>query len=217
MKNWVKMAGLALAVSSGVISAGAARAADPPAQYKPEDVVKAYSGATASGCAPGTVPAADGSCDPVVHPRGFSLATPGATKAGPSKSSPTRASHGVYGASSPLTAQAKSGDLLIGFALGSAELTPQARSNARAFAVALKSPELSGDRFAIGGHTDTSGSASRNQALSEARAQAVKTFLVAEGVDASRLEAKGYGSARLADPHHPTSPSNRRVEGLRLN
>lgn len=213
MKTWVKMVGIAL-----VISAGAARAADPPAQYKPDDVVKAYSGAAATSCAPGTVANPDGSCDPVVHPRGFSLATPGVAKAGaPDRTGPAGAKHGLYKASAPLTAHAKPGDLLIGFSLGSAELTPQARSNARAFAAALKTPELANYRFAIDGHTDASGPASRNRTLSDARAQAVKTFLVAEGVEASRLEAKGYGSSRLADPHHPNSPTNRRVEGLRLN
>jgi outer membrane protein OmpA-like peptidoglycan-associated protein len=213
MKSWTKMIGLAL-----VVSAGAARAADPPAQYKPDDVVKAYSGAPASSCAPGTVANPDGSCDPVVHPRGFSLATPGAAKSAPStRPGPAHAGHGVYGPSAPLLAHAKPGDLLIGFQLGSAELTPQARSNARAFAAALKTPELSGYRFAIGGHTDASGSAKRNQVLSDARATAVKAFLVAEGVDASRLEAKGYGSTRQADPRHPNASTNRRVEGLRLN
>jgi len=45
----------------------------------------------------------------------------------------------------------------------------------------------------IGGHTDSTGSASHNMALSEARAQAVTDFLVSLGVSPVRLVARGYG------------------------
>jgi outer membrane protein OmpA-like peptidoglycan-associated protein len=200
------------AVAAFLMAATAARAAaDPPPQYSPDDVVKAYSGAPAAQCSPGTVADPEGGCAPVVRTRGFTLATPGQT------SDKSRSARPIYKASAPLSPHVKPGDLLINFKLGSAELTPQARANARAFAAALAKPELSQTRFAIGGHTDASGAPARNVTLSEARAQAVKSFLVAQGVDAARLEAKGYGSERLADPGHPYAAGNRRVEGLRLN
>jgi len=48
-------------------------------------------------------------------------------------------------------------------------------------------------RIEISGHTDNVGSASYNQKLSESRAKAVVDYLLKKGVDASRLEYKGYG------------------------
>jgi outer membrane protein OmpA-like peptidoglycan-associated protein len=48
-------------------------------------------------------------------------------------------------------------------------------------------------KFEVGGHTDHVGSGPYNQALSERRALSVTKWLVASGVDAGRLSAKGYG------------------------
>lgn len=45
----------------------------------------------------------------------------------------------------------------------------------------------------IGGHTDNVGKAAANLKLSEERATAVKNYLLAKGIDESRLSAKGYG------------------------
>ncbi|MBQ3579596.1 MAG: OmpA family protein [Bacteroidales bacterium] len=71
-------------------------------------------------------------------------------------------------------------------------------------------PEL---KLRIEGHTSAEGDASVNQKLSEERAQAAVTFLVEhEGVDASRLEAKGFGSSKLKNSDDPMSPENRRTE-----
>ncbi|MBL0741186.1 OmpA family protein [Chryseolinea lacunae] len=48
----------------------------------------------------------------------------------------------------------------------------------------------------INGHTDNSGNAASNKALSLKRASSVVTYLASHGIDASRVSAKGYGSER---------------------
>ena len=48
-------------------------------------------------------------------------------------------------------------------------------------------------RIELGSHTDCVGKPGYNQQLSQARAQAAVDYLVEQGVDAARLEAKGYG------------------------
>lgn len=48
-------------------------------------------------------------------------------------------------------------------------------------------------RIEISGHTDNKGSAALNKKLSESRAKSVVDYLISKGIDASRLEYKGYG------------------------
>lgn len=73
-----------------------------------------------------------------------------------------------------------------------------------------KNPDL---RLSIEGHTSADGDAALNQKLSEARAQAAVDFLTQhEGVDSTRLEAKGYGSSRLKNADDPKASENRRTE-----
>lgn len=48
----------------------------------------------------------------------------------------------------------------------------------------------------VGGHTDSDGSDEANQALSEARAQAVVDFMTARGVPSGGLVAAGYGESQ---------------------
>lgn len=48
----------------------------------------------------------------------------------------------------------------------------------------------------MGGHTDNQGNAETNQALSEQRARSVVAALVAKGVPADQLTARGFGSNR---------------------
>ncbi|ARV16132.1 OmpA family protein [Polaribacter sp. SA4-12] len=68
--------------------------------------------------------------------------------------------------------------------------------------------------FAIGGHTDSSGSASVNLNISNKRAIAVRDYLVRKGVDATRLEAKGFGEGFPVDSNKTRAgrANNRRVE-----
>ncbi len=69
-------------------------------------------------------------------------------------------------------------------------------------------------RLRIEGHTDASGDPVKNTELSQRRAEAVRKWLIAKGIDATRLEAKGYGpSAPVADNASAAGRAqNRRVE-----
>jgi OOP family OmpA-OmpF porin len=102
-------------------------------------------------------------------------------------------------------------DMLINFDLDSAELTEQARANLNEFAKALKDQRLSAATFVVEGYTDASGEAGYNDKLSERRAQAVTSFLLANGVSIERVKAIGMGekNPRVPDPYDPV---NRRVE-----
>lgn len=64
------------------------------------------------------------------------------------------------------------------------------------------------------GHTDSTGSAQYNQALSERRADAVADYLVSRGVESARLETLGYGLTQpIASNDTPEGRAeNRRVE-----
>lgn len=50
---------------------------------------------------------------------------------------------------------------------------------------------------AIRSHTDSRGNDDYNQLLSEKRAQATKHYMTSQGIDSSRLSAKGYGETQL--------------------
>ena len=51
----------------------------------------------------------------------------------------------------------------------------------------------------IESHTDSRGDDKYNEALSERRAQSTRNWLIAKGIDADRLTAKGYGEYRLVN------------------
>lgn len=94
------------------------------------------------------------------------------------------------------------------FKVTTADLLPTARPALAALAAELRAhPEL---RLRIAGHTDRVGESTKNQQLSEQRAEAVKAYLVQAGVAAERLSTVGYGDAR---PLYPAPDArNRRVE-----
>lgn len=79
-------------------------------------------------------------------------------------------------------------------------------------AAALQRPELARDRFAVAGHTDTTGDARVNLELSCARALSARRYLAGKGVAESRLSAYGFGSSRLLPAQEPTASAQRRVE-----
>jgi outer membrane protein OmpA-like peptidoglycan-associated protein len=57
-------------------------------------------------------------------------------------------------------------------------------------------------KIEISGHTDNQGNDATNMKLSQARAQAVVTFLMKKGISPNQLIAKGYGKAQ------PIAPNN---------
>lgn len=62
----------------------------------------------------------------------------------------------------------------------------------------------------VAGYTDNQGSPTRNEKLSQKRADSVKTALIKAGVDPDRITAKGYG------PSNPVA-SNKTAEGRKQN
>lgn len=66
----------------------------------------------------------------------------------------------------------------------------------------------------ISGHTDSKGSDTYNQNLSQGRSQAVVDYLISQGIDSSRLEAHGYGESKPIDSNETEDgrANNRRVE-----
>jgi outer membrane protein OmpA-like peptidoglycan-associated protein len=65
----------------------------------------------------------------------------------------------------------------------------------------------------IGGHTDNAGVPANNQRLSENRANAVKDFLVKNGVNGSILQTRGYGADR---PKRDNSTDNGKYMNRRI-
>jgi OOP family OmpA-OmpF porin len=66
----------------------------------------------------------------------------------------------------------------------------------------------------IGGHTDLQGPDKYNAKLSQRRVESVMTYLVAQGVDPSRLSAVGYGESKpvATGDSEETHAANRRVQ-----
>lgn len=66
----------------------------------------------------------------------------------------------------------------------------------------------------VAGHTDNVGDAKANLALSQARATAVKSYLLSKGVAENRLKSVGYGSSKPIDPADTPEAraKNRRTE-----
>jgi OOP family OmpA-OmpF porin len=66
----------------------------------------------------------------------------------------------------------------------------------------------------IQGHTDSKGAAKRNKRLSQRRAESVRQYLMSKGVEAERLEAKGFGEEEplVDNTTRENRRKNRRVE-----
>jgi outer membrane protein OmpA-like peptidoglycan-associated protein len=100
----------------------------------------------------------------------------------------------------------------INFDSDSDVIRPESKPTLDQVAAMLKSsPEL---KITIEGHTDNTSTPEHNQQLSEKRANAVKQFLVTNGIDASRLTAAGFGATKPVASNDSAlgRAENRRVE-----
>jgi outer membrane protein OmpA-like peptidoglycan-associated protein len=83
----------------------------------------------------------------------------------------------------------------VSFDLNSAQLKPEAMNTYAKIASILKSYDQT--VIHVVGHTDSSGSDSHNQSLSERRASAVASYMVSQGVLVSRVREEGRGEREL--------------------
>lgn len=102
----------------------------------------------------------------------------------------------------------------VTFARGSANINPAFQRTLDSVAQTLiRYPNSLIDVY---GFTDTTGSPSYNQQLSEQRAQAVADYLVRQGVSRARIATRGYGEdpqyLRVQTGDNVDEPLNRRVE-----
>ena len=74
-------------------------------------------------------------------------------------------------------------------------------------------------RITVEGHTDNTGDPKKNQTLSEKRAESIKAEMVKHGIDASRIETKGFGDTKpVADNKTKAGRTqNRRVTVRKIN
>jgi len=98
------------------------------------------------------------------------------------------------------------------FATGSFELAPDARERlAKVSGLILAYPSL---RLQVEGHTDNVGGDDYNQQLSERRAQAVRDYLVEQGIASAAITSRGFGKTMPIASNDTADGrrQNRRVE-----
>jgi len=151
---------------------------------------------------------------------GSSTASSAAPKPGNVISAPVRGNRarqtapGMRYMARPAIARAATGhsNLAVGFVTGSAELDSAGRAQAGKLLEALRSPSLADKKVLVAGHTDSVGSRAYNLDLSRRRADALVNYLTQNGVDRSRLEAKGFGFDQPLAGTSAKAAVNRRVE-----
>ncbi len=103
-------------------------------------------------------------------------------------------------------------DRIIEFESGKATLTPAGTAVLDGMTAALQ--KIKGVKVQVIGHTDNAGSRAGNLSLSQARAEAVKDYVVAQGITAESIAVSGEGPDRpVADNRTPEGKArNRRIE-----
>jgi outer membrane protein OmpA-like peptidoglycan-associated protein len=98
------------------------------------------------------------------------------------------------------------------FAVNSAQLQPAGQQNLRDLAVSLE--EYEGTEVLVVGHTDSTGTDSYNQTLSERRADSARTYLLGAGLEPGRVRAVGRGETEpiASNDTDAGRQDNRRVE-----
>ncbi len=93
-----------------------------------------------------------------------------------------------------------------------ADLRPAARANLMELAESLQ--EYEDTEVLVVGHTDSTGSDSYNQDLSERRAASARAYLISQGIAPSRIEAVGRGETEPVASNETAEgrQQNRRVE-----
>ncbi|MFH7005683.1 OmpA family protein [Flavobacterium bizetiae] len=107
--------------------------------------------------------------------------------------------------------------LYINFDVDKATISTDGKEVVNEIAQALK--KNTALKIAIEGHTDNTGDAAHNKKLSNDRANAVLSTLTTQGIDKSRLSAKGFGAERplVANDSEDNKSKNRRVELVKIN
>lgn len=105
----------------------------------------------------------------------------------------------------------------INFEYDKSALTGEAKKKLQGNAAWLKSHN--GVNMQIEGHCDSRGSIEYNLSLGERRAQAVKSYMVSQGIPANRLSVISYGKEKLLTQGDSEADhvKNRRANFLPLN
>jgi outer membrane protein OmpA-like peptidoglycan-associated protein/uncharacterized protein YidB (DUF937 family) len=102
---------------------------------------------------------------------------------------------------------------VINFPTASAQIPSESYDFLNKAAAALKNAPA-GSTIEVAGHTDNTGNAAANMQLSQQRADAVRDYLVQQGIGVGSLTAKGYGDTRpiASNDSEEGRFRNRRIE-----
>ena len=109
----------------------------------------------------------------------------------------------------PIASEPKVVAAPVNFAFNSTDIPLEFQQTLTSLAAAMQRPEAQGSVLVVTGHTDPIGTEQYNFELSQKRAYAVSSFLISQGVAASRIKPFGKGEAALISDDNAI---NRRVE-----